>query len=617
MKKLKIITLLWFSAILILWGFNQKPVQDWFAGMHFFSKSLPAKEEAPTRYYFFGSPHTANNRWVMGPGEYNNSVVDNTTHRLYLIQDYPQAFAGLPDSFATTAGGAHHFMAITLGGRLAGWGDNAAGELGIGSTVGQNFPVFVSTDSLGNQFGNVKKVGCGGAGGSEPWNTFAVKKDGTLWACGDLSGGLRGNGTFGGQTNRFVQIPFPAGTFIVDAYLNFSGLALDSAGNVWTWGANYGFYPPYLLAQGTANPVTSTPTKIILPARCKQIAGGSSILSYYLLTDGTLYGSAWNISYMGLPIGGSQVDMSYTNFKAWRIDTALKLQAPIDTLVVNGLSTLAILTDSTLWGWGSNACGNFGIGAGIDFRHYTTPGGTYAPYNWDQGQGEAMQIKPVRIMNGKHNFTKIFGSTALNFFWNVEDVNDSIYVFGRNKGGIIPNNRDGIDSVAGDLAAYYPNNWDVNYATYVDLFRSTKVIRTTCQLFIDSAGAYLESTYPLNTSGTAPVVSAGSTQNISTSYTTLKGSYTVSAPASGAYTVFWQNTARPAGAPIPIMPLVANDTVSVANLTVIGAYTFSYTVRDNNFKSTTASVVINVTAGGASSYFTKHRGAFRVFKNSH
>lgn len=591
MKKIKISIGVWAVAILVLLGFT-------------------------FREFFFGTPHTASNRWVIGPGEYFSGLVDKSNGKLYQLVDQPTHFTNVPDSFVDVAGGAHHMLALTVGGRVAAWGDNQNGELGIGSLVNQVNPVFITTDSLGVQFGNVKKIMAGGTIG---WNSFALKNDGTLWGWGDLSAGTRGNNTFGGQTTRPVQIPFPTGTVIVDFSASFFCLALDNAGNVWTWGAEGAFNnfgAPYILAQGTSTPNSRVPTKQTYPAGViiKQIAGGGAQSSWALGTNGHVYGWAYDLTYAG--VTNTNKNLSNFGFNAIDLTDTLGLPTTIDTLITNSMFTLAILSDSTIWGWGSNACANAGF-QGINYRLYRTPSGVFAPYAWSQGRDEAMQIRPVQIMKGKHNFTKIFGSVSLNYWFNAEDVHDSLYMWGRNKGGVGGNLIGGVDSVAGDIQALYPNNWDVNNPTYINPFGRNYIIRTTCQLFKDTTGAQLQLTYPLNTSGSAPTVSAGSTQTISTSYTVLKGSYTVTSPARGAYNVLWQNTGRPAGAPIPLIPLIANDTVPVSNLTVIGAYTFTYTVQDNNFKTSTASVTINVTAGGASSYFTKRRGAFRNFKNSH
>lgn len=561
---------------------------------------------------FVHAQHLATNRWVMGPGEYVNEMVDITTHRLYLLVDRPSTFSGLPDSFVSVAGGAHHFMALTLGGRIAGWGANGDGNLGIHNNTDQGFPQFSSTDSLGNTLPRFKKVMCGGTIG---WNSWAVSFDGRLYGCGDMSLGMRGNNTFGGKSNAWVQIPFPAGVILQDAICSAMGIALDTAGNVYTWGSEGtfgGFGPPYFLCQGTATPNTRNPTKVHLPTgvRGVQIMGGTGIPSYILGSDGRVYAWSYNVQYIG--IRGSR-DMSFVGFNPWDVTDSLGFTTgQVDSIVCNSMFSIALLKDSTLQGWGSNACSDLGNGPGIDMRHYRTPSNVLAPYNWSQGLGEAMVIKPQPIMLGKHNFTKVFASNSICFWFNAEDVHDSLYGAGRNKGGVMGNMIGGVDTIAQDLIAAYPNSWDVVRWTCIFPFRPSFVTRTTTPLFIDTTGAPLQSTYPVNTSGLAPTCSAGSTQNISLSYTTLFGSWGVTSPGKGLYSRVWICTSKPPGAPNPYIPLAANDTIPISNLTATGAYVFSYAVTDNNFKTSTSSVTINVGSlpppPPSPQYFYKRRG---------
>lgn len=560
------------------------------------SKPLPHRKWAAInsafrRPFFFGTPHAATNKWNIGPGEYVSFWINTTLHRMYNPDG--SAVSGAPDSFAMVAGGAHHELALTIGGNVWAFGQNGDGQCGQGNTTDLSSFTRITIDSLGNAFSNVKKIGCGGYHG---WNSFAVKTDGTLWRWGDCGGGNGGNGTVGNaQAKRPVQVPFPVGTFIVDALCSDIGVALDSAGNVWTWGGwqeNGGFFDPYVLAQGTSNPNRFSPTKLTWPtARVKQICGGMGNFNSILQTDGKVYAWGPYLSYNCLSAGQ---DMSTIGYVGWRIDTALTRFLPagytIDTMAQNNMMTAIILADSTAWMWGSNACSNLGLGAGLNMRHYTGTGG-YAPYAWDQGVNEAMVYQPTQVMVGKHNFTKIFASTSLNFWMTLEDANDSVFVAGRDKGNVTGNMVAGIDSVAGDLQAQYPNSWDIIYWTYINPFNKPYTVRTTTPLFIDTSGAILQSTYPLNTSGSPPTCSAGSNQFIAKSYTTLNGSWGTTSPGKGLYSRHWVCTSKPSGAPNPIMPLVANDTVAVSGLQT-GSYVFSFTILDNNFKTNTASVTI-------------------------
>jgi len=520
------------------------------------------------------------------PGEYLNQMVDNTTHKLYTINTTASLVGGVPDSITGGCSGAHHMLSLSSNGRVYAFGDDTNGELGDG---GSGVGGLILTDSLGNPFRNVVQVSCGGTAGG--WNSMALKSDGTVWAWGALDGGLRGNNTHGGQANRPVQIPFPGGTFIKQVYLSFIGLALDNTGHVWTWGGEYSFHAPYVLAQGTPTPNIYNPTQLNSSVfggeQIKTIVGGGNNMQYAITATGKVYAWAFYAHYIAIPDG----DMSVTGFNPWHIDTALNLPHPVDTMVVNDIATYAILSDSSLWAWGDCPVGNFGNGTTLDMRHYHSADGAYTPYGWDQGIDENMQLKPVNVAPGKHDFTQIFASPQLAFYIQCSDVNDRYYFAGRNKGGIACNGINGIDSVGGDLGAMYPDSWDQPYLQQIYPM-GTRVNRTTCPLFKDTTGAVLQSTYPLNTSGSPPVANAGSNQTVNTTTATLKGSFTYTSPSRGMINRMWTKISGPN---TPQIPIVNADTVSVLGLTK-GTYVFNYAIMDNNFKTASANVTVTVTA---------------------
>lgn len=544
----------------------------------------------PSNKREFTGPHNFVNVWQYGPGEYVNSAINTVTHALYQIIDVPTHFTNLGDIWKQTQAGAHHAMAVTIDGRVGGWGDNGDGELGIGSTVSQNNPVLATVDSLGNVMDHVIYVTCGGTSG---WNSFCLKDNGTVHGVGDLSAGTRGNGTFGGHTSKWVQIPFPAGVFIVAISCSFNCIALDNTGQLWTWGGKGyfgGFGEAYLAAQGTANPNCFAPTKVHLPAgvTAKMIAGGGGWIGYALGSDNNLYGWGLDLRYAG--IANTSIDLSQNGFNPMNLTSFLNLEAPIDSVVENSMYTTALLTNGKIFGWGSNACGNGGVGMGIDYNTYVNP------WAWDQGRGEAMISSPRQIFAGKSNFTQVFGNTALCFFFNATDQGDSVYGWGREKGGVLGDLIETVDITDDDLRAAYPNSCDANWGKAIFPFRKNSTINITCPYFISHPTANLGSKYPIQ-GGSTTHVSAGSNQSITNTFTTLFGTPSWTAPATGIYQRHWTVVSTPTGAPTVLLPLVENDTVPVSNL-ITGSYVFRYRATNSWFVSDSTTVTITVSLGG-------------------
>lgn len=582
--------------------------------------------------YVLGQYGDTQNFNDVGPGEYISMMVRKTLGGnryggLFELVGPPTHFTNVPDSFSTSAGGAHHGCGLTIGGRVACFGANGSGNLGLGNNTDQANPQFMTVDSLGNVItGHIIQVMCGG---TRDWNTWLLLDDGSVYITGDAGLGTRGNGTEGGVTNRPVKIPFPAGIKIKQLVASDIGVALDQNGDVWTWGANGiggGYWTPYLLAQGTATPNPLSPTKITgswLPAgvKAKMVAGGSGVPSYFLGTDNHLYGWSYNTQYICIASGS---DMSHSNmgaFRPWDITSLLGFTSPIDTIVVNSMWTMVKLHDGTIWGWGSNACANAGNGPGIDYNTYrqgNVPGGSLSPFAFDQGMGEAMVTTPIQLFKGKSNFTKIFGSDNISFFWFATDANDSLYFWGRDKGEISGRLKGCIDTCCEDMIGQYPNFADCNYPEYINPFKRNFVVRFSCFYCLANPSATLCPTYPVRTTGvTAPTPSAGSNQTISLSYTTLFGSTVLGTNSRGLKEVLWTCTIKPPGASAPLMPLQANDTITVSGLTTPGTYTFQYAVTDNNFK--TGSSTVQVTVGAGSILPTVNAGvdqSFSLPKNS-
>jgi alpha-tubulin suppressor-like RCC1 family protein len=112
------------------------------------------------------------------------------------------------------------------------WGYNKAGELGDGSISVSDVPVQVSLPAA------VDAVSQGGSL-SNNGQTVAILSNSSVYAWGDDADGQLGIGSSGHHDALPVAVRVPAGTTFVS--VNSGGAseyAIDSTGNVWAWGQN-------------------------------------------------------------------------------------------------------------------------------------------------------------------------------------------------------------------------------------------------------------------------------------------------------------------------------------------------------------------------------------------
>jgi len=124
--------------------------------------------------------------------------------------------------------GNFHALALSSDGKTYAWGANDVGQLGDGTTIDQFSPVEVHTPD-GVRFVEVV---------AGDLASFALGSDGVWYAWGDNASGQLGDGT---STNRAAPVPIalPVGVTITKVVSDtFHSLALDTDGNIYSWGQN-------------------------------------------------------------------------------------------------------------------------------------------------------------------------------------------------------------------------------------------------------------------------------------------------------------------------------------------------------------------------------------------
>jgi alpha-tubulin suppressor-like RCC1 family protein len=136
---------------------------------------------------------------------------------------------GNETDWASIAVSWHHNLAIKSDGTLWGWGENVYGQLGDGTSGRPNSQRTTPVASApGNDW---KQVAAGGS------HSLALKKDGTLWGWGNNWAGQLGIGMFSPEEPDAVQVGAATNWVKVWAGL-LETVAQKADGTLWYWGDN-------------------------------------------------------------------------------------------------------------------------------------------------------------------------------------------------------------------------------------------------------------------------------------------------------------------------------------------------------------------------------------------
>ena len=264
-------------------------------------------------------------------------------------------------------GGNDHMVALKTDGTVWAWGYNYHGELGNGTKTGNTAngtPGQVLT-AAATPLTGITAV----RGGF--WHTLALKSDGTVWAWGNNDWGQLGNGS---ATPSYGGVAYAAqvtglSNVVAIAAGHWHSVAVKSDGSVWTWGLNSTSWDANRngqLGDGTTT-TRLTPVRVLgvggvgyLSGVAKVAAGASFTLA--LKSDGTVYG--WGTNLEG-ELGNGNKTTSLTPVQAG--------VSNITDLAAGYWLSLALKSDGTVWAWGQNDMGQLGNGTTQALTGISTP----------------------------------------------------------------------------------------------------------------------------------------------------------------------------------------------------------------------------------------------------
>ena len=213
----------------------------------------------------------------------------------------------------------------------------------FGDQKGTNYDMHMSPTAV-TVPGRVAEVGTSNS------TQYALLTDGSVYAWGLGTQGQLGDGQRKNSLGKPVRVRFPAGVKIAsipaDVMPYDSGLAVDTKGRAWGWGANGGGE----LCLGNTR-VYATPVRLPLP-HVTALAGASNHALYD--SDGTVYACGQNVEG---DLGDGSRTGSRTPVPVVGLDGAA-----VTELVASFANSGALLADGRYYDWGYDGNGQLGDG---------------------------------------------------------------------------------------------------------------------------------------------------------------------------------------------------------------------------------------------------------------
>lgn len=249
--------------------------------------------------------------------------------------------------------------------KMYGVGDEPTGAMGNGSTTSLTSVTRIGALSTWAKIytskGNVYV-----SDSTQPFS-FAIKSDGTLWACGSNANGATGLNTSSGNTTTWTQVGSATNWAQVacsNCVPNFA-LGIKTDGTLWGWGDN----SVGQLGNGTTGAGYLVPTQIGSATNWKQVtcngdgvnSGVNGMFSLAIKTDGTLWSCGSNASGatgQGTITGNTTTWTQVGSSTLWKqVSAGSGCGSALSSSDPTGFA-IATRTDGTLWGCGMNQNAN-------------------------------------------------------------------------------------------------------------------------------------------------------------------------------------------------------------------------------------------------------------------
>jgi alpha-tubulin suppressor-like RCC1 family protein len=426
------------------------------------TQGLTASRTFSPSAYLELNPDVAN---LYGPTNYQGAI------------DHYISF-GRAEGRGTVAGvtaGMQHRLQLTNG-TYKGSGQNVYGQLGDESLAG------------------ITEVAAG------DYTSLGVKADGSLWVWGSNQYGALGDGTTSGNIGNPVQVPIPnrittpsrAGKHAV-AVGTSAYAAIDTEGQVWTWGANWNGR----LGDGTT-------TSRYTPARVKKsaspddyltgivsiAAGGGTMAA--IDADGMIW--TWGSGTNGALGNGSTQDSAYPVqvLQAGNNNASTPVGGVVQVACGSSGFCIALIRQGEVLGWGSNEFSQLGIAPGgalsiatpitinglavdaiaVGSAHVIAHSSDGNVYGWGyNGRGQlgtgstgVAQFPPVAMNSGPDGMNGISDLAAGgNFSIMIRNSDRAVFVAGDNQSGQL--------GISGTQPQYLPVNSSVVASVALDRLR--------------------------------------------------------------------------------------------------------------------------------------------------